>query len=72
VLSGVIGALIVLAFYALVGGRVFCSWVCPVNLVTDLAAWLRRASTCGAKSHSRRNLRYWILGLVLLCPWSPG
>ncbi|MDR2905111.1 MAG: 4Fe-4S binding protein, partial [Helicobacteraceae bacterium] len=24
-----IGALIVLAFYAIVGGRVFCSFVCP-------------------------------------------
>jgi ferredoxin-type protein NapH len=36
-----IGAAIVLVFYALVGGRVFCSWVCPVNPVTDLAGWLR-------------------------------
>ena len=33
-----VGAAIVLAFYLLVGGRVFCSWVCPVNLVTDAAA----------------------------------
>ena len=27
-MSGLIGALIVLVFYALIGGRVFCSWVC--------------------------------------------
>jgi ferredoxin-type protein NapH len=40
--TAIIGALIVAVFYALVGGRVYCSWVCPVNLVTDAAAWLRR------------------------------
>ena len=22
--------------------RAFCAWVCPLNIVTDLAAWLRR------------------------------
>ena len=36
-----IGVAIILAFYLLVGGRTYCSWVCPVNLVTDLANWLR-------------------------------
>ena len=40
--SLIIGAALVLAFYLLVGGRVFCSWVCPVNMVTDSAHWLRR------------------------------
>jgi len=38
----IIGAGIVLAIYALLGGRVWCSWVCPINMVADLAAWLRR------------------------------
>ena len=38
---GLIGLAIVLVFYFLVGGRVYCSWVCPVNLVTDAAGWLR-------------------------------
>ncbi len=40
--AALLGALIVAVFYALVGGRVYCSWVCPVNLVTDAAAWLRQ------------------------------
>lgn len=40
--TAIVGAIIVAVFYALVGGRVYCSWVCPVNLVTDAAAWLRR------------------------------
>lgn len=72
VLSGALGALIVLVFYALIGGRVFCSWVCPVNLVTDLAAWLRRRFDLRAGSSLSRNLRYWILGLVLLFPLLTG
>jgi ferredoxin-type protein NapH len=40
--TAIVGAIIVAVFYALVGGRVYCSWVCPVNLVTDAAAWLRQ------------------------------
>ncbi len=68
VMSGVIGALIVLVFYALVGGRVFCSWVCPINPVTDAAAWLRRRFDLRGNSALSRNLRYWLLGLALLFP----
>jgi ferredoxin-type protein NapH len=41
-MTAIIGAIVVAVFYALVGGRVYCSWVCPVNLVTDAAAWLRQ------------------------------
>jgi ferredoxin-type protein NapH len=72
VLNGVVGALIVLGFYALVGGRVFCSWVCPVNLVTDLAVWLRRRFDLRTTSRLSRNLRYWILGVVLALPAFTG
>jgi ferredoxin-type protein NapH len=38
-----------------VGGRSFCAWVCPVNLVTDLAAWLRRAAGLWAGPNSRAD-----------------
>ena len=31
--SALIGVLIVIGFYMAVGGRVYCSWVCPVNIV---------------------------------------
>lgn len=70
--SGLIGALIVLLFYALVGGRVFCSWVCPINLVTDLAVWLRRRLDLRTSVRLSRNLRYWALGMVLLLPALTG
>lgn len=72
VLSGAVGALLVLGFYALVGGRVFCSWVCPVNLVTDLAAWLRRRFGLRGSIPYSRGLRYWLLGLALAFPLVTG
>ena len=65
-LIGLVGALIVAAFYAVVGGRVFCSWVCPVNMLTDAAAWLRRRSDLHGSSRLVRTLRFWMLGLALL------
>jgi ferredoxin-type protein NapH len=68
VVSGLAGAMIVLIFYALIGGRVFCSWVCPVNLVTDLAVWMRRRFNLRTTSRLSRNLRYWILAVVLALP----
>ncbi len=75
VLSGVvpetaalIGVALVVVFYLLVGGRVYCSWVCPVNMVTDLASWLRRRLGLRTSSPLSRNARYWMLGLTLVLP----
>ena len=39
--SLILGALLILSFYWLTGGRSFCAWVCPMNMVTDGADWLR-------------------------------
>lgn len=71
-LSLLIGAALVILFYALAGGRVFCSWVCPVNLVTDSASWLRRKLNLPRTSELPRNLRYYLLALVLLLPLLTG
>lgn len=40
--AALIGGGLVLAAYVLLRGRIYCSWVCPVNVVTDAAAWTRR------------------------------
>ncbi len=63
--TAAIGALIVIAFYMLVGGRVYCSWVCPVNIVTDTAEWLRRKMGIKGGAQLSRNARYWVLVLSL-------
>ena len=63
---GLIGLAIVLVFYLLVGGRVYCSWVCPVNIVTDAAGWLRDRLGIKGSSQLGRNTRYWILGMTIV------
>jgi ferredoxin-type protein NapH len=65
-LESLIGAAIVLGFYALVGGRVFCAWACPVNAVTDLAGWLRQRLPIPTLFALNRNLRYFVLATALI------
>lgn len=60
------GGLIVLVFYLVVGGRVYCSWVCPVNIVTDAADWLRRRLKIKGSANFSEKTRYWLLGAILL------
>lgn len=59
------GAAVILVFYAF-AGRVFCAWVCPMNLVTDSAAWLRGRLNPKNLFVLSRTTRYWILGMALL------
>jgi ferredoxin-type protein NapH len=61
-----LGALIVAAFYLAVGGRAFCAWVCPVNIVTDFAHWLRTRLGLRGNTRIHRNTRYWLLAAVLM------
>lgn len=69
---GLIGVAIVLGFYFLAGGRLYCSWVCPVNLVTDGAAWLRNRLGIRGSAHISRRTRYWVLAMTLLLALATG
>ncbi len=69
---GLIGVAIILAFYFLAGGRVYCSWVCPVNLVTDGAAWMRGRLGIKGGAQLSRNLRYWVLAMTLVVAGASG
>jgi ferredoxin-type protein NapH len=64
--TALVGAGIVLAFYLLVGGRVYCSWVCPINIVTDAAEWLRNRLGIKGGARFSRDTRYWLLGATLV------
>jgi len=64
-----IGVLIITLFYGVVSGRAFCSWVCPVNMVTDFAAWLRSKlyiDKIERKLWISRNIRYYLIVIVLV------
>ncbi|MGV6826857.1 MAG: quinol dehydrogenase ferredoxin subunit NapH [bacterium] len=64
--TALLGALIVLIFYWLVGGRVYCSWVCPINAVTDSAGWLRRKLKLRPGTRFSRDTRDWLLAGVMV------
>jgi len=70
--EALLGAAIVLAFYLVVGGRVFCSWVCPLNVVTDAAAWLRRRAGLRGGKAPAEQARYWLLGFTLIAAFATG
>lgn len=63
-----VGAVIVVVVYAALLGRAFCSWVCPMNLVTDGANFLRRVfkmDEIERKVWVARSIRYWLIGLSI-------
>ena len=64
--TALIGAAIVTVFYLLIGGRVFCSWVCPINIITDAADWLRRRLNIKGGARFSAQTRYWILLMTLV------
>ncbi len=69
--TAVAGALIVSLFYLFLGGRSFCGWICPVNLVTDAAGGIRRRLKTDLEDEDgfvrlSRNVRYWMIGISLI------
>ncbi len=63
--TALIGAVIVAAAYAAIGGRVYCAWVCPINPVTDAAHWLHTKLDLPKGWQPKRETRYWVLAMVL-------
>jgi ferredoxin-type protein NapH len=63
--NALIGAAVILIAYFLVGGRAYCAWVCPVNVVTDAAHWLRARLGVRGGTKIPRSTRYWILAMTL-------
>lgn len=64
--TAILGALIVTAFYAGIGGRLYCSWVCPVNPVTDAAHWLHDRLGLSKGWQPKRTTRLWILAMTFV------
>ena len=71
-LVAVSGAVIITLFYAFVGGRAFCSWACPVNMVTDASRYLRRKLEIKGGAKLKRGTRYFMLAAVLFTAGATG
>lgn len=71
-MTAVTGALIVAVAYAVVGGRAYCSWVCPVNPVTDLAHWFRQKLGLKGGARFSRQTRYWLLAVTFVVAAATG
>jgi ferredoxin-type protein NapH len=63
--TALLGGALIATFYLLSGGRVYCAWVCPVNILTDCAAWLRLRFRLREGIALNRNTRYWMIAMVL-------
>ena len=61
-----IGAALITGLYALAGKRLFCSWICPMNPVTDLASVLRRRFDLNQSATIPRHIRYVLLVVILV------
>ena len=68
----IIGATIVFVAYLILGARVWCSWVCPINMVTDLSAWIRTKLRIKNTFRVKRNLRYVMLGISIILSFLMG
>ncbi len=64
--TALVGFLVVLTLYIIIGGRVFCAWVCPVNIVTDAAAWVNRRLEIKRNLNLSKATRYWFLAFLLV------
>lgn len=70
--AALVGAVIVLAAYTLLRGRLFCAWVCPINVATDGAAALRRRLDWREGVRLDRRLRVVALAGVLIASAASG
>ena len=65
-MTALLGACYVVVFYLLVGGRVYCGWVCPVNPFSDLANALRNRLQIADFRTVPRYTRYFLLAVIFL------
>ncbi|EPW6424413.1 TPA: quinol dehydrogenase ferredoxin subunit NapH [Vibrio parahaemolyticus] len=64
--NALLGVVIVVVCYAILAPRAFCAWVCPLNIVTDLAEWLRRKFNIKASYRWSPAIRYWLIPVLML------
>ncbi len=71
-MTALIGAGIVVGVYLMLGGRVYCAWVCPINIITDAAHWLRVRLDIHGGLRFTRAARYWLLATTFAVAFLTG
>lgn len=73
--AAISGAFLIFIFYAFISPRAFCGWVCPVNLVSDFAYFMRVKFGFSRDKkwlNLPKNSRYFILGFSLILSFILG
>lgn len=62
-----IGGVLVLLIYGLLFGRIFCTWICPMNILADSALYIHKKLKFESLIKISRKTRYgvFIFGLIL-------
>ena len=63
--SLIVSSLTILVFYIIVGGRAFCSWVCPMHLFLEFTDKIKLKLSTGDKKF-QASTKYWIFALILV------
>lgn len=73
-MGAIVTGFLVVVFFAVAGGRFFCGWICPINIVTDAARGLRSRLGWSRASVLRidKRLRYFVLFLALSGSFASG
>lgn len=63
-----LGVLLIVFFYGIFAGRAYCAYVCPINLITDFASFLRKKLGMNALKgiNLPRSFKYGVLVLSLI------
>lgn len=64
-LTSLFALLIVILFYYLIGGRTFCSFICPVHLLSEITGYLNKKVAI-FKLSSSIKWKYYLLAIVVV------
>lgn len=73
--NAIVGALIIFLIYSAIAPRAFCGWVCPVNLITSFAYFIKHKFGINKDMkvlNLSKNLRYFLLGLTVVLSFVLG
>lgn len=60
------GALLIFVFYLFIRGRIFCSWVCPLNTILEITDKIRKYVKLPDLQMNRNQKKYYALLTIIL------